>query len=192
MRKIILIIIFLLLFISGFVAGKFAGNIPLVQLDYKMTLGDISNFLIAIFIAIVIPLSINSWLDDKRKLKDFLMDEVGNCVKALSVVRDTFDECYKKGKFKKEDRKNILLYFRRLDISIDSLINQIEMLFKNKGGKVREEIKNTYIKYWKKTTGGALMSDGFKVDYDFVSDHYKNYFEFEIALKRAVHKINNF
>lgn len=190
-RKIINIIIILFLLCIGFVAGVFVKHIPGITLNHNIGLADIVNFVIIVLIAIITPLVFNQWQDNKRFIKNFLIDEVKSIIKEAEKIKNIINDCAINNKTNDIHRKSINMHFQCLDNKIDSLGQQIDISFKKSCNGLKEGLEKEYLKYWKKTTEGNLMSASFIIDQNFYRMHNVIFSSFETDLKKAIHVINN-
>lgn len=192
MKKIIInIIIILFLLCIGFVAGVFVKHIPGITLNHNIGLADIVNFVVVVLIAIITPLVFNQWQDNKRFIKNFLIDEVKSVIKEAEKIKKIIDDCAINNKTNNIHRKSINMHFQCLNNKIDSLGQQIDISFKKPCNGLKEGLEKEYLKYWKKTTEGNLMSDSFIIDQNFCRMHNVIFAGFETNLKKAIHVINN-
>ena len=191
MKNIIKIIIIVALLALGFMAGILVRNIPYLSLDNKIGIGDVADFIMAIFIAIILPLVFNQWQDRKRFTKNFLIDELKLMIDELEKIKNRIDTCALNEETTELDIKSVNMYFQCLDIKIHSFGEQIDVSFKKIGSDLKKNMETEYLKYWRNTTGGDLMNQGFAIDKAFCKDHDSKFFIFESYLKKAIHVVNS-
>lgn len=192
MKILIQIFLILVLLSIGMVAGLMIGNLPYITLEREVGFGDIANFILALVLAIVIPVILNNWLDNTRNIKNFLIDEVRGCLDELSKIKEKIDKCCINGETVASDKRDIVMNISGLEMKVSSLISQLNGSFKRRSGDMREELYVHCREYWREVTGGELMSQRFKINKSFCKNHDKAFLEIEGYLKKCVHLINFF
>lgn len=192
MKKIIIVAIAFILIIIGIVIGLMIDNMPFITLEKEFGFGDIANFLLALILAIVIPISLNTWLDSERHIKDHLIDEIKDCLSELKLIKQKIDDCNISQRTEEQDGREILAKINCFEMKIDSAIKQLKTSFKNSSSKIREDLYIECREYWKETTGGKLMNKDFKISQSFCKNHDKAYLRIEGYLKSCIHIINGF
>lgn len=190
MKSIIKTITIIILLGVGFVAGLLIRNIPYITLKHEIGISDIANFVVVLMIAIITPLVFNQWQDNKRFAKNFIIDEIKSIIKESEKIKNVIDNCAIQAKTDDINKKTINMFFQRLDSKINSLTTQFEISFK-KSIDLKDKLEAEYLKYWKATTGGELMSDNFSIDQNFCRLHNVAFSSFETCLKKSIHIINN-
>lgn len=186
-------IIYCLIFSGGFILGKIVVDIPYLSLDTEVGIGDIANSIIAVVVAVLIPISLSPILSNKRAIKDFLINEVKDCTDFLTSIKTLIDDMSIKNNKINEDRIKInSMIARDLGMKIGSIADQLETSFKNKCPKLTNNLRERYNEYWREVTGGELMSQDFEFNLIFKSMHDKNYSKLQATLKKAIHEINNY
>ncbi len=187
------IIIWILIFLGGFVAGRIVKDIPYLTLETKVGIGDIANFVIATVVAVLIPVSLSPILKNKRVIKDFLIDEVKDCIDFLTSIKASVDDMAIRGSSEESDRVKInSMIAQDLGMKIGSLAEQLEVSFKNKCPEIKTALTERYGEYWREMTGGDLMSQNFTFSLGFRATHDRNYAKLQACLKKTIHEINNF
>lgn len=186
-----LILIFLF-FGIGVVTGLLIKDFPYLTIDSKVSVGDIGNFILALIVAIVIPILLNDWLDNERHLKNFIIEEIQKCIVSIEPIKAQINKCYLDDSTTMHDKKEIRFQFKEADIRFYCLKEQLILSFNKKGSKIYSEIFAEYMKYWKDVTDGELMNDQFTIDEGFFRKHNQAYAYFEAFLKKCIHRINKF
>jgi hypothetical protein len=168
------------------------GNVPYITLQKEVGFGDIANFVLALVVAIIIPIILNSWLDNARNIKNFLNEATKPRGHDLNRLQQTIDNCCISGTTTTQDKQEILTKISCLEMKIDSLIQQFSLSFKRKTGDIRERLYSECREYWKETTGGDLMNEDFQINKSFCKAHDKAFLKFEGYLKKSIHAINQF
>jgi hypothetical protein len=192
-KNINTILVWTLIFLGGFIVGRIVKDIPYLTLDTKVGIGDIANFVIATVVAILIPMSLSPILKNKRVIKDFLIDEVKDCINFLASIKSSVDDMSIKGSNDENDRVKInSMIAQDLGMKIGSLAEQLEVSFKNKCPELKNTLTEKYNEYWREMTGGDLMSQNFTFSLGFRALHDRNYAKLQACLKKTIHEINNF
>lgn len=174
--------------VFGFAAGLIVNNIPYLRLDTKVGISDIASILLTITVAAILsPLTTN-----RRTIKDFLINEVKDCINFLNSIKKEIDEAAIKGSSEKADKLRINSMIRDLGIRIDSLNEQLNLSYKRKSKGLQQKLTDMSNEYWEAMTSGQLMADGFKFDATYVSLHDKNYKKLLTTLKLGIPTINDF
>lgn len=177
----------------GLVIGLLIKRVPFISLEQSTTIGELSNLILTIIIAILIPFSLDKWINEKRYLKEFLIDEIKGCITEIELISGFIHERYKEDKIlDKKSKRELMKMFKKSDNKFNSLFIQLETAYKSKTKNIIEEIKKENIEYWKLVTGGALMTDSFKVDERFCNDHNRAFLKIESCLKKSIHRINEY
>lgn len=192
MKKTIIITIAFVLIIIGIVIGLMIDSMPFITLEKEFGFGDIANFLLALVLAIVIPVSLNTWLDNERHIKDHLIDEIKDCISELKLIKQKIDDCNISKKFEEQDRREMLSKISCFEMKISSVRNQLKSSFKRSSSEICEDLYPKYIEYWIELTGGELMNKDFKISYSFCKNHNRAYLKIEGYLKSCIHVINRF
>lgn len=191
-RKILQIIKIFWPLAVGIVAGLAIGNFPYITFKSEVSFGEVANFALAFIIAIFIPIGLNSWLDNKKYIKGFLIDEVKGCINKIEDIKERIDDCAIKKETKKGDVEKIMALFRFLNIKIYSLGRQLGISFNKESDEMKKSLETKYLIYWNKTTGDSIPGDNFLIDKSFCAKHDLAFSEFEGYLKEIIHSINQF
>jgi len=191
-RKILQTIRIVLPLIIGIIAGLMIGNVPYITFKSEVGFGDVANFILAFFIAIFIPIGLNSWLDNRKNIKSFLIDEVKTCIGKIEKIKDKIDGCAIQKKTGKEDLREIMQLLGFLDMKICSLCEQLKISFEKESCDVRNTLVEKCLTYWKKTTEDGIPGENFKINKEFCNKHDKAFLAFELYLKEIIHLINQF
>ncbi len=187
------VIIYILIFAVGFTLGKLIKNIPYLTLDKEVGIADITNFLMTLIVAVLIPISLSPILKNKRVIKDFLIDETKDCINFLTSIKESIDDMSIKNSADENDRVKVnSMIGPDLGLKISSIAEQLEISFKSTCQSLKTELIEKYNEYWRDMTGGELMSQSFQFNLSFRSIHDKNYAKLQGCLKKAIHQINGF
>lgn len=182
----------ILLVAIGLVLGYVLSQVNLITLKKEVGVGEATNFILTLFVAVYVPIGLNQWLDSKRYLKGFLIDEVKSCLLKLEVIKNKIDICEIENKSDMKDKREILSKFGFLDISINSLNKQLGRSFGGKSGEIIKSLDKARLQYWKDVTDGELMNEKFVINKTFCKTHNRAYFKLEGYLKKIVYLINQF
>jgi hypothetical protein len=187
------VIFVLVVFVGGFGLGLAINNIPYFSFSSEVSVSDIANLLLTIIVAFWIPITLSPIITNKRTIKDFLIDEVKDCIAFLTLIKNAVDEAALQGTTSEATRKKInSMVSRDLSMKLSSLINQLNLSFEKQSAPLRKDIDEKSREYWQETTGGGLMSRNYNIDVAYCVAHDKNFFKIEACLKKAVHEINNY
>lgn len=144
----------LLLLILGLVCGLFISDIPYLTFKRELSLGEIANFTLTLFIAIYIPFFLNKKINNKRIEKDILIQACDKINNELSELQKLIEPFYVSQKAITKDLSTIiLLRTRRISNMLDRLINNTTQYKNNKAVK---DITDTLVKnqtsYWSDLT----------------------------------------
>ncbi len=179
--------------LAGFVAGRIIKDIPYLTLDTKVGIGDIANFIIALVVAVLIPIFLSPIITNKRAIKDFLIDEVQDAIEFLVSIKADVDDMAVRNSAEETDRIKInSMIAQDLGMKIGSLGDQLEASFKHRSRRLKPELTERYNEYWREMTGGELMSRTFQFTIAFRNTHDRHYARLLASLKKAIHEINNF
>ena len=182
----------IIFFVAGLILGRIIRDFPYLKLDTKVGIGDIANFVIALVVAVLIPISLSPIIKNKRVIKDFLIYEVKDSVDFLSQIKTTIDALVFTNSTGEADRVKVnSMIAKDLGMKIGSLADQLDTSFKTKCQKLKIELNERYTEYWGEMTGGELMSTTFQFNLAFRTVHDRNYARLQASLKKAIHEINN-
>lgn len=192
MRNLIKTFIVITLLIIGALVGLMIDNVPYITLKGEVSFGEVANFVVALVLAIIIPVGLTKWLDNQRHVKDFLVEEVKMCIAGLLSIKQKIDGCYTTSTTQAQDQKEIMYLISTYEMKVNSLKEQLEISYNKESSGMRNELFVQTIEYWKSTTDGDLMKDGFTVDHTFCKQHNVAFTKLDAYLRRCVHLINRF
>lgn len=178
-------------FSFGLAIGLFIENLPFLTFKKEVGVGEIANFLIALTIAILIPLLLHTWIDNKRFIKDYLIEEIKACLVTLTKIKEIVDDCYSNDSTSDKDKGRIVYLFSEVDRQINTFCEEMKHNFKKESKDIINIIKEANITYWKETTGGPLMNQQFKINYNFYNKHNSSFYKNEVVIKKCISKINS-
>ena len=179
-----------LIFIIGIFIGLLIGNFPYIKFNSSVGFGDIANFILAVFMTIFVSVGLNSWLDNKKYIKGFLIDEIKGCVDKIETIGEKIDKCVIVGNATRGDMEEIMSLFRFLNTKISSIKEQLKMSFDSESEDIRKLLGDEYLLYWDKVTSRIVPVGNF--DRSSAITHVKAFSRFEGCLKKAIHVINRF
>ena len=180
------------LVIAAFALGVLVNDLPLFTLDPKISIIQGAQLLTTMFIAIYLPRVFSKLIDDRRHLKNRLMDEVTACIDCVELIKTKIETCYSKGRVESKDRRELQMLNFNAEMQISGLCKQLKQSFVQESRATTKSIYEAYIEYWKFLTGGPLITSKSKVDEEFCKAHHRKYWWFVMKLKESAHSINHF
>ena len=183
---ILRILVIFLAFSLGFMLAAFFGNLVFFEIETKITIGDLSNIILAVLLGIFGPIYLGKWLDDKRKIKDSMMNDVQKCIEIAEKVEEKIDQKRDGESFTQEEKSIIIGMIKRCRSTAYSLSIQLKESFD--GANI--DFKQPASDYWQKITDNYLMSDSFQMGSDFrrIVQNASDVFKREMVLSK--HKVN--
>lgn len=164
-------------------------DFPYLQLDPKIGILDIVTLLITITIAFMIPFFVTKILDDKKGIKNLLIDEVKGLIVITAGIQKVISDSHILGEFKPEDRDRINYIFHEAELKISSIQEQIDIA-DGDSEKIGEKLKDLLFVYKDYLTGGELMLSTFRVVNDrFYMENKTEYSKIETGLKTIIQKL---
>lgn len=191
-NKILTTFVIISLLGIGVLVGIVIGNFPYITFKSEVSFGEVANFIVAVILAVLIPISITKWLDSNKFIKAFLIEEIRNINNYLERLKEEIDKCVIAGSTSPTDIKRIMAMLNFLSIQIASLREQLELSFNKQTFEIRTSLFNEYIKYWEDLTSGNLLTANYQINNSFSKSHDKSMLSFENYLKCLVHKIYKF
>lgn len=191
MRKLILVTLIVLSWIICFGIGVFYKQLPFLEVDYRINILDFIWVAVTIFLAIGVPYILTSRLDDRRYLKGYLTDEIKHFIVTLETIDDKMAACCKSKSTTEEDKKELLFKFTKCNREISSLKTQMHELFKSQTYPLRDLMSDHYKEYWRVTTGGDLMNQGYAIDFELCNKSSRALSRLQSTLKKLIHAIND-
>lgn len=189
-RTTILALLGVLVFVIGYGSGVLYAKFPLLEIDTKVNILDFIQLVVTVSLAIIIPFSLTSWLDDERYLKDYAIEEIKNFIISVDKIDHKISECSRVGRTDGRDRKEILFSFQRCDREVKSLIAQLNDLFPRQTEGLRQLIADRYRDYWRVVTEGDLMRESYNINDELCRKSNRALSPLYVVLKKAIHLIN--
>ncbi|GAB2457502.1 hypothetical protein GCM10011375_06250 [Hymenobacter qilianensis] len=191
--KIPFIITLMLGIIIGFIISVAPDRFYLLSIESKISLGELSNILVTIILALIIPISINKWIDDNKSIKSLFSYEIDASLNSLKDIKDLIDICYDSGLAVQDGQKNkINFMFKVLDNRVAFMVERINSKYKQECQGVIADVNGKNNTYWVTVTNGELMTTGYIINSTFMRRHATAYVNLENALKRVKYELNEF
>jgi len=161
-NKIIIFVLLATLFI-GVLIGLLIGEIPFTDLEVaqKVRVENIFSifFTVAAILvaAFITPLITKKLIEDNRVLKDLLLEDLNEFLKAVNDIHDQFQEYAKRGQIIEEEEHQLFRMFDKSDRNIHSLTALIEHNCSPKTLELVTELQNRYFAYWEFITGDEIL-----------------------------------
>lgn len=180
---------YILLFLVS-IAGFFIGNNFSVQfLKIKtdgIALDQLLTILVTIGIGWYIPSKLSKVLEDKRVIKNLLVDEISNYIEFVKGIKAVLNKAYLAGSIAQSDKTEINLLFEESDLLLSNLQTQAEVL----DSTLCNDAITIYNDYWTTITGGNLMNSSYTaLDSAFYSQMIIEHYKLEIAFKRLAQTV---
>lgn len=186
--KICLIII---VFLGGIAIGFFIKKIPIIEFNREMKIYEVFNLLLTIGIGIFIPFFIKRWIDDRRYIKNDLIEELKRVLDETNRIKEKITFCYLRKSITPDDKDELNYLFEQSDIKVNTLVSLFETSYKSTTKELVTVLKDSYLKYWKSITGGELMKSTFvNVTEDFMYRHNESFLGFEVIVKQSICKVH--
>lgn len=148
--------------IGGVIIGIIIRDFPLFSLNYNLKVTEVFSLLVTLGIGIFIPLIVKKLIDDRRSLKNTLIEEAGTFAKTASRINDRVLTIYESQKITQRDKDDINLLFEIADEEFNSLLSFIETHCQNGTKKELANLKAKWIDYWKILTGTEVTKSEVK------------------------------
>jgi hypothetical protein len=180
-----------LIFGLGLILGSLINDIPRIKLITEVRIFEPLTFLLTAIIGILLPFFIKRWVDDSRQIKNSLIEELKDTLRELNSIKDKIKFCYNNKVIAQNDKQEIIVQFEQADKKIECMEEQLSQSFDEQTKKIRSEIKNDYILYWKFLTGAEIMSTNFTTINDNYYQRQSELFsKLETKIKQAINKIH--
>ncbi len=149
--KILIIVAF---FSGGIVIGVIINDLPRITFGEEISLIDVTNFILTLFLATYIPFFHNKTINNKRSEKDLLLKVCDKLEDEMKELKDMVDNEYVSGKNIRHDKANLILIKNKsIKKKTVQLVNNIKKYQKNaKTKNICLELKRNQVKYWEKLT----------------------------------------
>ncbi|MCF6407431.1 hypothetical protein L3C95_31345 [Chitinophaga filiformis] len=193
--KTIRILVLIIVFALGGLSGFFVKNFPFIRWNTEVKIYEVFQVCSTLFIGIAIPFFIKKWIEDKRQLKNALIEECKETLTEIKRIRTKFEGCYSNNSISASDKDEILILFSDADLKVQNLKENFTLAFKGESKigivGIKENtvnaINNSYISYWKTVTGGSLMNSNYtRIDNDLLKSQKSDFSSVEKAIKQAI------
>jgi|LakWasMet26_LOW6_FD_contig_61_188295_length_747_multi_2_in_0_out_0_1 hypothetical protein len=154
----------------GFGVGILINNYGILALQHEVRVGELANFIVAIILGFTLPLSINKWIGDKRKLKDITIERASSYLAYLDGIETMFLSWIPLKEIDQNNTRDMTVRLRLLRNKTAGLISEINMLNTKIENTHTTELTNHVNDYWRIITAGDVMNSGFKLTSDFISN----------------------
>lgn len=179
----ILLVLFLL--IGFFVGNNFSISFLKIKTD-GIALDQLLTLIVTIGVGWYIPSQLSKVLEDKRIIKNLLVDEISAYISFIKNIKIIINKCYTLGVITPSDKKEINLLFEESDLLLSNLQKQTEII----DGSLCNDPINTYNNYWILVTGGSLMNLSYiAIDTNFNSQVIVEHYKLEISFKRLAQTV---
>ena len=123
--------------------GLLSKNYPSISLKSEVSVGEIADLLLVIFVAIFVPFYLERKIFSKRSEKDILINTLNNLEERISTLMDGVQDAYLKDKKLKKNHANLMvLEVRRISKHLSLFIEDANnYINKREIHKLIEDIK---------------------------------------------------
>lgn len=158
--------------IGIFSAGLISGGIIIaaalctdsITLDGELSLSDLLQILIALFLALYIPFAIESSRDRHRYSRDILVDQVQGFLALMREINTLLLEAAKEGVTQESHRIRVRAAFITANLKVQAIEQRIQQDCKE-SSDVLSELRSSYKRYFDVVTGGSLYGSEGKADW---------------------------
>lgn len=159
---------------------------PRVKMDTTIGLVDSLNLIAMVLIAMVIPLSVQKWVDDRKTITDIIVKDIDSLIDLYFGNTDIL-ESFSNGTIDLETaRRKVRKNLHKGDTIIDGLNEQLISAHLEEKVDLKG-ITEPYFKYL--TSGNLFGSQDFVCDNDFISKHEIELRKTTTQLKLSIHKV---
>lgn len=188
--KYVKIIMVIILFVFGIMIGFIFKNYPIIEFNKEIKIYEVLNLLLTLTIGLSIPFFIKKWIEDSRHIKNGLVAEFKDTLDEIKNIRNKVKDCFFGKVIDKDHKQAIIVLFEETDLKISCLEDQLTQSYKKETKKIRAEIKDEYINYWKFTTSSEIMSDSFtQINENFYRTHNEFFTKIESKIKQAINDV---
>lgn len=189
--KTIKVCLVIAIFISGIAFGFLIKKMPIIEFNKELKIYEVFNLILTIGIGLFIPFFIKRWIDDRRYIKNNLIEELKKVLDETIRIKEKISFCYLRKSITPADKDELNYLFEQSDIKVNTLVSLFETSYKTQSKVLVLDLKNSYFKYWKSVTGGELMKSTFvKVTEDFMYRHNESFMSFEVIVKQSICKVH--
>ena len=180
-------------FIVGLAIGLLLNDVPYLTFDKTVSLGEISNIIIALNVAIYIPFFLDKTIKGKRLEKEMILEKFDSLESQLDFQMEAVMKLHlKEDKVTKEEANELVLRVRALSNALVRLGNSCKTLLENQEINTQiEKLKDIQNKYWYDLTvnlkdkNPQISSDA----YIRTSENVSGYLENISVVKSMVNRI---
>lgn len=179
-------IIFILCIVSGFLIGNnFSVGFLKIKTD-GIALDQLLTIVVTLGIGWYIPSQLSKVLEDKRVIKNLLVEEISSYLIFISNVKKNLSDCLISGVISDAEKRQINLIFEESDLLLNNLQTQTEIIDKTLCNKAID----SYLDYHRLVTGGQLMNASFnQVDQVFYSKVVTEHYKLDITFKKLAQEV---
>ena len=148
----------LLSLLLGLIVGVIIDDFPRLTLDTNIRIFEPLSFCLTIAVGIIIPFIFKSIIDDNRQIKSYLIDEIRSFSRSVEDIPDKINEYYFQKTISPDEKDRINALFEKMDLKLGTLINCISYFYKNQTKECIQQLKDSYLDYWKFLTGSEIMT----------------------------------
>ncbi len=148
----------LLSLLLGLIVGVIIDDFPRLTLDTSIRIFEPLSFCLTIAVGIIIPFIFKSIIDDNRQIKSYLIDEIRSFSRSVEDIPDKINEYYFQKTISPDEKDRINALFEKMDLKLGTLINCISYFYKNQTKECIQQLKDSYLDYWKFLTGSEIMT----------------------------------
>lgn len=179
------IILFLSLLIGFFLGNNFSIQFLKIKTD-GIALDQLLTIFVTIGIGLYIPSKLSKVLEDRRVIKNLLVEEITSYISFVKGIKNVLNKAYVGGSISPDDKKEINLLFEESDLILSNLQKQAEVI----DSSLCNDAITIYHAYWTTVTGGNLMNASYViVDPSFYSNIINEHYKLEIAFKRLAQAV---
>lgn len=156
-KEIFIIVTYVGTLIVGVGIGCILNNIPFLTLDPQISVADLANLAVTIFIAVVVAKILQSTL----AIKTYLIEELGELIGLVKLAHKVIADAYSAGSFSSTDRDKLMFAFHNVELKLGSLEAQMSAAFPKKSVVIMQSLKNSYFDYKNHLTGGEIILSSF-------------------------------
>ncbi len=180
---------YILLFLSLLIGLLIGSNLNIDFLKIKtdgIALDQLFTIIITLFVGWYIPSKISKIIEDKRIIRNQLVDEINTFLNFIKEVKIKVNRCFATSSITLDDKTEINLLFEEADLLLDNLRVQIEVV----NNQICNNALQAYYNYWQYVTGGNLMNSSYMVvDLVFNSRIIVEHYKLEIVFKQLAQSI---
>lgn len=144
----------------GLIVGFLIDDFPRLTLDTNIRIFEPLSFCLTIAIGIIIPFIFKSIIDDNRQIKSYLIDEIRSFSRSVEDIPDKINEYYFQKTISPDEKDRINALFEKMDLKLGTLLSCISYFYNNQTKECAQQLKDSYLDYWKFLTGSEIMTQG--------------------------------